>query len=134
MVRNLLWIAIALAAACDGEQPCIEVATDCQPLYEPVYDEVFARTLVPKCGVSGTACHSAEGARAGLILVDPDQAYDLLLGASGRARVNPGDPGCSLLVRRLASRDASFVMPPGSPLAEAEICAVVQWIANGAER
>ena len=37
-------------------------------------------------------------------------------------------------MQRLTSGDPGFVMPPGSPLAEGELCSFTLWIANGAER
>jgi hypothetical protein len=80
-------------------------------------------------------CHTADAAMAGLVLQDADQAYSLLLGQTGRARVNPGDPACSLLVIRLESNDPTFRMPPGpTPLLESARCDILQWIANGAAR
>lgn len=125
-------IAAAASAGCGGggEGSCVEVDLSCQPLYEPTFDQIHQRTLVPKCALSGTACHSAEGAKNGLSLEDPDTAYELLL----RSRTTPGDPSCSLLVRRIESGDSDFQMPPGSPLGAAERCAIVQWVEAGAER
>lgn len=133
-----LALAVALAGAAiasagcggGGEGSCVEVDLSCQPLYEPTFDQIHERTLVPKCALSGTACHSSEGAKNGLSLEDPDTAYELLL----RSRTTPGDPSCSLLVRRIESSDADFQMPPGSPLGAAERCAIIQWVEAGAER
>ena len=124
-------VLLVILASCIGEDdPCIDVDNTCEPLYEPVFDEVFARTLLPKCGVPGTACHGDDGRQNGLGFVTADEAYDLLL----ESRVEPGDPSCSLIVRRIESTRSSFVMPPGAPVAEAERCAIIQWIADGAER
>ncbi|HLU68918.1 MAG TPA: c-type cytochrome domain-containing protein [Kofleriaceae bacterium] len=125
-----------LLAGCPGEPPCLDqVAVDCAPLYEPTYDEIFARTLLPTCGQEGTACHAPEGARAGLVFADPDQAYSLLLGEGGApARVLPDQPECSPLLVRIESDDRSFQMPPGQMLSEAERCAIRKWVAAGAPR
>jgi len=120
------------APACGGED-CVEVSTSCQPLYEPTFDNVWQNTLAPSCAV-GSTCHTAEGDQGGLTLDDADGAYAELVGDSGDdARVIAGDAGCSKIVRRLVS-DGSDAMPPGAPLDEAERCAVIQWVANGAER
>ena len=47
-------------------------------------------------------------------------------------RVVPGDPGCSKLIVRTDSPGASYQMPPGDPLREAERCALIQWVQAGA--
>ena len=132
-----LALVAAVASACSGDDHgCLdEVVTDCDVLYEPVYDQIFARTLLPTCGEEGTACHAREGAQNGLVFADEDEAYGLLLGEDGApARVLPEDPGCSLLLRRLESGDDDFVMPPGAPLSEPERCAIRTWVAAGAPR
>ena len=121
------------ALGCGNE--CVELPAQCDPLYPPTYDNVFSRTLEVKCALSGGACHSAEGAMGGLIYEDPDEAYGLLVGDGGGDRpVLPGDPACSELVRRITSRDPDVQMPPGNRLSDQERCAIIQWIANGAER
>lgn len=129
MLRALA-ILLVLVIGCGEDETCLTVDEDCQPLYEPTFDEVFARTLAVKCGVPGGACHATEGGRGGLVLDDVDEAYARLLDG----RVVPGDPGCSLLVQRLESRQSGFAMPPGNQLDEAERCAISRWIADGAER
>jgi hypothetical protein len=136
-IRGRLYLAVAigsLGVACgDSGGTCIEVDVDCDPLYEPTFDNVFAMTLNDKC--TDAPCHDAEAPRAGLSYVDPDEAYDLLLGnVGGRSRVEPGDPNCSLIIRRIESTSSGFRMPPGTPLVEEEKCSIRQWIANGAER
>ncbi|RMH44638.1 MAG: hypothetical protein D6689_02015 [Deltaproteobacteria bacterium] len=123
-------IAVATAACGTDSAACIEVDSSCQPLYEPVFDQVYARTLAPKCGLPGGSCHGDPGRRAGLAFVDEQEAYDLLLDG----RVVPGDAACSELARRVLSTDPAIKMPPGANLAPGEACAIVQWIAAGAER
>lgn len=128
-----LGLLATLAAACGGggdDDGCVQVDLDCAPLYEPVFEEVHSRTLAAKCAVAGSACHSREGAQNGLVLEGIDTAYDALLDS----RVLPGDPSCSLVVRRIESDDADFAMPPGMPLGAAERCAIIRWIADGAAR
>jgi hypothetical protein len=137
VMAALVWM-MALGAplttpACGGED-CVEVSASCDPLYEPTFDNVWQNTLSPSCAV-GSTCHTADGAQGGLVLDDADTAYAELLGDSGDdPRVLPGDAGCSKVVRRIVSDDTSTLMPPGSPLADAERCALIQWVANGAAR
>lgn len=122
-------LALAATAGCGGDElACVEVDLACQPLYPPTFDNVFASTLAPKCGVEGGACHSATGRKAGLVLDDRDEAYRLLVDGG---RVIPGEPSCSILVERVYA-PASLRMPPGRTLADAERCALVQWVAAGA--
>jgi len=129
-MRLLLCAAvIAATASCSDEATCIEVDVDCERLYEPTFDNVFSETLEAKCGISGP-CHNATSAKAGLVYEDPDESYDLLL----ESRVEPGNPGCSLLIRRIESTNTGFRMPPGGMLSEQERCSIRQWIASGAER
>ncbi len=138
------WTTAALAAAliaCSSSSPgptCVEdLDLGCRPLFDPpTFQDIYDNTLHPTCASGRGTCHSADGAMGGLVFEDPDTAYDLLLGGStARARVVPGDPACSLIVERLDASDDAFRMPPGSdPLPGAEICTVVQWIAQGANR
>jgi hypothetical protein len=130
---SLLLAAPLATPACGGED-CVEVSTSCDPLYEPTFDNVWQNTLSVSCAV-GSTCHTASGDRGGLTLDTADGAYSDLLGESGDdARVLSGDPGCSEMIRRIVADDSGDLMPPGSPLSEAERCAVIQWVANGAER
>jgi hypothetical protein len=132
MLRRLPWIAgLALAAGCPAGDECALVEATCTPAYEPTFANVFDRTLVTSCGVEGSSCHSIDGRKAGLVFDEIDEAYDLLLDG----RVEPGDAGCSEVVRRIESTSSGFKMPPGSRrLSEGEKCAIEQWIAAGAAR
>ena len=140
-MRALRMIPMTLAiAACTadggGGDGCVQVDAACAPLYTPVFDELHTRTLAPTCAVPGGSCHAAAGAQGGLVLEDPDTAFGELLGTTtsgGVARVVPGDPGCSEVVRRVFA-GGSQGMPPGAPLSDAETCVFVQWIDAGAER
>src|SRR5687767_3068003 len=101
---------LPLVTACPAGDACVEVdVTTCAPLYAPTFENVFSRTLVPTCGVEGSSCHAPEGARADLVFADADDSHAALLDG----RVEPGDPSCSLLVRRIESDDRDFKMPPG---------------------
>lgn len=113
------------------------LSANCQPLFDPpTYDAIFSQIFHPTCAQGIGTCHTSDAAKAGLVFADADVAYSLLLGTvGGRARVNPGDPSCSLLMIRLESGDPTFRMPPGpTPLLESERCDIVQWIAQGAAR
>jgi hypothetical protein len=122
----------------DEPPPCVaNLDAGCQPLYDPpVYATIFDKILQPTCAQGTGTCHTADGAKAGLVFENADTAYALLLGSTGgRVRVIPKDPACSLLVIRLESGDPGFRMPPGpTPLLDSELCDVVQWIAGGAQR
>lgn len=123
--------ALSLVGACgDDEVECVDVNLACAPLYEPVFEQVFTRTLKPGCALEGDSCHSGPSAKAGLQMDDIDMAYQLLV---SEGRVLPGDASCSLMVTRIAEANAG-VMPPGSPLSDAERCAIETWVANGALR
>ena len=126
-------LLLCLVAGCGGGWDCVEVDTDCEPLYEPTFDAVHANTLGPTCSLSGGGCHASEGAQGDLVLEDADTAYAHLTQGND-PRVVPGDPACSLLTIRLEQSDAKDAMPPGSPLDTAERCAVQQWVAAGASR
>jgi hypothetical protein len=133
-----------LAAGCpEDDEPslpaCLEIDTSCAPLYEPTFDNVFAMTLQPSCGVAGGSCHGApdaDGAAGGLVMSEADATYDLLVDASRepRAFVEPGDASCSLLAIRVSIDDDDLRMPPGSSLDPRVRCSIVQWIDEGAVR
>jgi hypothetical protein len=124
-----------LAGACSGqpapERPeCIELEASCSPLYQPIFDELFTRTLKPTCGQGGGSCHGADGARGGLVFDDPDEAYALLK----QGRLVPFDAACSEIVVRTHDLGQDWSMPPGQPLSEAERCVIRLWVEQGANR
>ncbi|MCC7380316.1 MAG: hypothetical protein IT384_00695 [Deltaproteobacteria bacterium] len=136
-MRRSLFFPVGLLAlvlsGCGGSGDCLE-ALDlaCAPLYEPTFAELHARTLSGSCAVGG--CHSGTSRAAGISLEGIDEAYAALTGEAGGPRAIAGDAACSLLVRRVESSEASFVMPPGRPLSTAERCVIRRWVANGAQR
>jgi hypothetical protein len=121
----------APAPACANVDPARSTAS-CSPLYEPSYDNVFAKTLKPTCAKSGVSCHASTGRQGGLAFEDADEAYRLMTETTKSIR--PGDPRCSSLVLRISATDGLVRMPPGRSLGAAEQCSIVQWIANGAKR
>ena len=129
----LVFCAASALASCEEQMlDCVAVSSDCAPLYEPTFDNIHQRTLVPSCAI-GSSCHSSEGAKAGLVFDTADESYKAILGLDdpGSAFI-PDDPGCSLIVKRIESIENP--MPPGQRLSEAERCVIVQWIAQGAPR
>lgn len=123
-------VSASSLSACESEgEQCIEAQATCNPLYQPVFDEVFSRTIQPSCAIAG-ACHSGPSAQAGLRMDDADEAYRLLV---DEGRLIPGDPSCSLLTSRLVGTRGG-VMPPGAMLSDTERCAIETWIADGAKR
>lgn len=124
-------LILAIAGCSDDASSCVqELGETCQPLYQPVYTEVFERTLKPRCALEGGSCHSRDGAQGGLIMEDIDSTYQALV---TDGRIVAGDTGCSLLLVRVAGGGAG-VMPPGAPLSDAERCALETWVRNGAAR
>jgi hypothetical protein len=109
------------------------LTTACQPAYDPpTWATIHAKILAPTCATGTGTCHTADFAPRGLVLSDADASYTALL--DGR-RVLPGDPACSLLVKRLESSDPSYRMPRGpTPLSAGELCTITKWIAAGAQK
>jgi hypothetical protein len=141
--RFVAALAVTLSvAACTGAgsgEACVTdapgLAGSCAPLYTPTFDQIYTRTLVTTCAQPGSVCHSTAGVQGGLFFASEDSAYRLLLGEDGApSRVTPGDPGCSTLIERLDASDPTQLMPPGAKLPDAELCAIVQWIQQGAKR
>jgi hypothetical protein len=126
-----LLIAVGCSAETDGV--CVDPVpgNNCQPEYEPTFENVYQRTILQRCAIGGGACHLAAGDRGGLTLEGIDVAYDALVTAG---RVQASDPECSLLIDRLERRGESGLMPPGNQLSDAERCAVTQWVREGATR
>jgi hypothetical protein len=131
-----LFVALVVGG-CGGDDPPLEcntqVSAACAPLYPPTFENVYSMTLVPKCGSGARSCHSDSGMKGGMTFSTIDNAYAALL-EPGQDRVIPGDPSCSVMIIRTHSLDFSIKMPPGSSLQAPELCALVQWVANGAER
>lgn len=122
---------LALVACGDGEavEECIpDLPEDCQPLYEPTFDQVYTQTLEGSCALSG--CHGDGASQGGLSLEGADAAHAALVDGG---RVIPGEAACSALMMRLEAYRLD-VMPPGAQLPDAERCAIGAWIDAGAER
>lgn len=129
------WIvAFGLTCACADDESassCLtDVPADCLPQYSPAtFPTVFEKILKPTCATGRGTCHTSDAAKGGLVFEEADTSYALLTGRrDGRVRVVAGDPGCSLLVKRLRSTDARQRMPPGpTGLSAGETCTVTRW-------
>ena len=134
-MRGALLFAI-LCAGCGADSPdprpaCIDLPLSCSPLYQPLFDEIHKRTLLPTCAEGGASCHSAEGKRGGLALEDIDVAYAALLDGG---RVTRGDASCSEMIVRTHQGGKDWSMPPGRPLSAEERCVLRLWVEQGAAR
>jgi hypothetical protein len=129
-------LASILCAACsaDASKPrpaCVDLAATCAPLYEPRFDEIHKRTLLPTCAQGGASCHSDEGKRGGLALEDIDGAYTSLVDGG---RVTAGDASCSEMIVRTHLGGEDWSMPPRRPLSPEERCVLRLWVEQGAAR
>ena len=130
----LALLVAALMLGCGStDLACVDVALACAPLYEPTFENVYQRTLIDKCGSERVACHSDAGRKGGMTFATIDSAYAALT-EPGSMRVIAGDPSCSEAVKRMATTDRAYQMPPGATLSTAEQCAIQQWISGGALR
>ncbi len=121
---------LVLMGCSGGPAPCTDAVADaCTPLYNPTFDEAYVRTFEPTCGTGGASCHGPDGAQGGLVLADPNEAYDHL-----SDYVVAEDASCSELIVRLAEHGESWSMPLGGELSDAEVCAIATWIDDGALR
>jgi len=77
------------------------------------------------------ACHSADTKPAGELRVDDRNG--LLMGGDSGPAVVPGDPGKSLLLRRIKHANPNRRMPKeGKPLTDEQVEDLALWIRDGA--
>jgi hypothetical protein len=103
---------------------------------------VIRDRIFPAHGCTVSTCHGLS--RSGELELLPDVAYDQLVGvpatnaAPPAARVAPGDPADSFLVRKLrgtlGAEEGGRMPLTGAPLAADEIGVIEAWIAAGAPR
>jgi hypothetical protein len=134
---TLCALAVAALAACDLIDPELGAERPgggggAAGTYAAIAQDVFT----PQCATS--ACHGGSPPPYPPQL-DPDAAYDLLVGkpAVGHATmplVDPSHPENSyLLVKLIGGPESSGgLMPPTGKLDDATIAAIEGWIANGA--
>lgn len=106
------------------------------PMLGANFSEIQAGVFTPTCATSG--CHSGAGAPQGLRL-DAANSYALLVGVASSEvpsilRVAPNDPDNSYLVMKLEGTASSGAQMPfgGTPLPQATIDVIRQWITDGA--
>lgn len=91
----------------------------------------YAATIAPLLTEHCYACHGPDAQEAGLRFDQRDAALAEL--DSGAAAIVPGDPEASELLFRVSDEAGEARMPPeGPPLAQGEIEALREWIADGA--
>jgi len=137
-----LLLAAALTTGCgggSGGSSAGEPPDDPPPPSPPFganFSEIQAEVFTPTCAVSG--CHTGGAAPQGLRL-DEANSYALLVDvASAEApsilRVAPGDPDNSYLIQKLEGTASVGGQMPlgGTPLPQASIDVIRQWIVDGA--
>ena len=108
----------------------------------PTLDEIQANVFTPTCSVSG--CHTGPMGGTlpgGMDLTSADASFTNLVGVPSiqvpeLSRVEAGDPDNSYLVQKLEGTASEGEQMPfgGTPLDQAVIDDIRQWIAEGAER
>ena len=115
----------------------------CNGVRELSFTSIYEKVLAVSCAF--TSCHSSERHKGGLAFGTREEAYQALVGvaptnesalAAGLFRVEAGKPDTSFLLKKLASPGAGEGnrMPANSstPLSEATIAAIREWILAGA--
>lgn len=136
--KHLYWISIAgaLIAGC-GES---ENGNGAEPTPTPSGPVSFTADVQPIFSANCSAyCHLGGG--AGYLDLRPEAAYDSLVeidalcDPGADARVIPGSPESSVLLRRL-SGDPDLCggnpMPPSGSLSAGDLAIIEQWIEDGA--
>jgi hypothetical protein len=114
---------------------------------DPTFPAIYKEVIMAK-GCAGSAlCHAGEAGH--LSMKDQGSTYDALVNVaamgtspsgpncadSGLLRVSPGKPDDSLLVQKLeGTQKCGDPMPPGSPLEDAQLKQIRQWISDGAKK
>ncbi|MBN1239784.1 MAG: hypothetical protein JXB36_14870 [Gammaproteobacteria bacterium] len=105
------------------------------PALEATFQSIQDNVFTPIC----TACHAGASAPLGLRL-DEDNSYGLLVGVASvqqpdLQRVEPGNPDDSYLIHKLEGTAAVGGRMPlnGTPLPQADIDVIRQWITDGAQ-
>ena len=100
---------------------------------------VHAAVIKPNCTTSN--CHSGLTGQAGLKFDDPEATYVYLLGRTCEDQGIPGTPTGNLVVpfepessrlMYLLRGDEVDIMPPDTPLPDAEVELIERWILEGA--
>ncbi|HWM28488.1 MAG TPA: hypothetical protein VNQ14_08525 [Woeseiaceae bacterium] len=135
-------LAAAIAAGCGGgggssdPQPPEPPPPPPSPPFGANFSEIQAELFTPTCATAG--CHTGAAAPQGLRL-DEDNSYGLLVDVASTEvpsilRVAPGDPDNSYLIQKLEGTASVGEQMPfgGTPLPQASIDVIRQWIIDGA--
>jgi len=135
--------SMACSDRVDAGGAVADAGVDDDPLtfeYNPAegsLEDIYRTIIAKRCSGQPGLCHNSQFEPN---LSSPGNAYAYLVNRPGlekpdRLRVEPGNPGNSLIIDKIRGRDVSTVMPLGAePLTEAEIAKIEAWIANGALR
>ncbi len=92
----------------------------------------FEKNIRPLLAANCYACHSSKlGSPMSGLLLD-SKAGMLRGGKSGVAAIVPGKPDDSLLIAAVRGLNKDLHMPPGKPLEQPQIDALVEWVRMGA--
>lgn len=132
----LLAILALVVAGCDGGSGPEDTQPPAPPVFGPNFSEIQENVFTPNCATSG--CHLGAGAPQGLVL-DEANSYGLLVDVASMEdpsilRVEPGDPDNSYLIQKLEGTATVGGQMPlgGTPLSQATIDIIRQWITEGA--
>ena len=115
LARLIVLCAIHLAVGASAPAPAVDFTRDIQPL------------LARRC----VSCHGPDTQEAGLRLDDGKAATAEL--ESGSRAIVPGRPDASELLKRVMATDDTRMPPEGAALSAAQVQALTDWIAAGAE-
>ncbi len=98
---------------------------------DPAKVEFFEKKIRPILTDHCYHCHSADTKPAGFLRVDDRNG--LIVGGNTGAAIVPGDPGKSLLLKRVSLKDEKRRMPlEGKQLTDEQIADLTTWIKDGA--
>jgi hypothetical protein len=98
---------------------------------DPAKVEFFEKKIRPILADNCYHCHSADTKPAGSLRVDDRNG--LLTGGNAGAAVVPGDPGKSLLLKRVTQKEEKRRMPlEGNRLTDEQVADLTIWIKDGA--
>jgi hypothetical protein len=129
---------LGVLVACGDRKPLATGPEDPRPDPEATFTRVQGVVFTPTCAFSG--CHGGSAPAAGLDL-SVAVAFSNVVGVPstqrpGMARVTPGDPVRSYLVKKMRGDPdiSGGRMPLGGPFVEAHVRLVSDWVRRGAPR
>ena len=113
----------------------------CGPAQPPTFTELSTEIFAPSCIEGG--CHGA-ATGAGNLFLEGERSYESVVSTpcehpaaieGGLVRITPGDAERSFFYQKLVNpAGMGEIMPPESPLSDAELARVAAWIEAGALR